>query len=89
MSESFERTMFVAAEEVRRQRVAGMLPSETIWLRQEVAELRAELEKRPSAEAVQSAVANAQFILDGDGVLPAYRQLLEDAIAGLTGKGGV
>jgi len=48
----------------------------------------AELETRPSAEAVQSAVANAQFILDGDGVLPAYRQLLIDMIAGLTGGEG-
>lgn len=42
----------------------------------------------PSAEAVQAAVANAQFILDGDGVLPAYRQLLIDMIAGLTGGEG-
>jgi hypothetical protein len=37
---------------------------------------------------VQAAVANAQFILDGDGVLPAYRQLLVDAIAVLTGGEG-
>lgn len=65
-----------------------MLPNETIRLRQEVAELRAELEKRPSSEAVQAAVANAQLILDGDGVLPAYRQLLIDMIAGLTGGEG-
>ncbi len=42
----------------------------------------------PSAEAVQAAVANAQFILDGDGVLPAYRQLLIDMIAGLNGGEG-
>lgn len=42
----------------------------------------------PSSESVQAAIANAQFILDGDGVLPAYRQLLVDAIAGLTGVEG-
>lgn len=45
-------------------------------------------ESRPSAESVQAAIANAQFILDGDGVLPAYRQLLIDMIAGLTGGEG-